>query len=122
MQSIQEIFNRLQERKSEQRQMRLLYKDALESSGEYRELLDKLEELKAKKKQLELEAWDTIGNKDKFDFIKLDINSDKELLNDIALSTLMKGETVKVVDRDNNEYEPKFNVSFKKTNVVSQQN
>jgi len=40
------------------------------------------------------------------------------LLTDLAINTLMSGETVKITDAENNEYEPKFSVSFRKTNVV----
>jgi len=37
-------------------------------------------------------------------------------MNDIALSTLMKGETVVVKDEWDNEYEPAWKVAFKKAN------
>ncbi len=120
MQNIQEVFNRIEEKKRESRSIKLQYRDALESSGEYREILEKLEQLRARKKQLEAIAWSEVGSKDKYETTKLHIKEDKETLNDIALSTLMKGETVKVVDRDNNEYEPLFSVRFKKANQVSQ--
>jgi hypothetical protein len=121
MQNIQDVFNRIQEKKKETRSIKLLYRDAIEASGEYRELLEKLEQLKARKKQLEAVAWSEVGSKDKFELTKLHIKEDRETLADIALSTLMKGETVKVTDQDNNEYEPKFSVSFKKANVVNKQ-
>ncbi len=117
--NIQDIFNRIQEKRKETRSLKLLYKDAIEASGEYRELLDKLEQLKARKKQLEGEAWAEIGSKDKFELMKLDMKQDKEMLSDLALSTLMRGETVKVTDPDNNEYEPLFSVRFKKANQIS---
>ncbi|GAC1413263.1 MAG: hypothetical protein NVSMB66_4720 [Candidatus Doudnabacteria bacterium] len=119
MQNIQDIFNRIQEKKKETRSIKLLYRDALESSGEYRELSEKLEQLRARKKQIEGQAWEEIGSRDKFETAQLDLKQDKEMLSDIAFSTLMKGETVKVVDVDNNEYEPLFSVRFKKANVVS---
>jgi predicted nuclease with TOPRIM domain len=119
MVNIQDVFNRIQEKRKESRSIKMLYRDALEASGEYREILEKLEQLKARKKQLEGVAWSEVGSKDKFELMKLDLKQDKEMLTDLALSTLMKGETVKVVDPDNNEYEPKFSVSFIKANVVS---
>ncbi|MDB4940307.1 MAG: hypothetical protein JWO40_732 [Candidatus Doudnabacteria bacterium] len=119
MQNIQDVFNRIQESKKETRSIKLLYKDALESSGEYREIAEKLEQLRARKKQLEGIAWEEAGSRDKFETTKLDLKQDREMLSDLALSTLMKGETVKVVDQDNNEYEPLFSVRFKKANVIS---
>ena len=45
---------------------------------------------------------------------------DKELLADIAISTLMKGETVKIEDSEKNVYEPIFSVKCKKVNQVDQ--
>jgi hypothetical protein len=121
MQNIQEVFNRIQETKKEQKHIRTIYKDLLESSSEYRELSEKLQALKERKKQIETEArMELGGDADKIEVLKRDIKNDQEMLSDIALSTLMQGETVKIVDRDNNEYEPLFTVKFKKTNVVQQ--
>jgi predicted nuclease with TOPRIM domain len=120
MRNIQEVFNSIQDKKKEIREIKKMYRDALESSSEYRDLNEKLEDLKIKKKQLEAMAWGDIGNKDNYETSKLDIKQDKEMLTDLAMNTLMSGETVKIVDQDNNEYEPKFSVSFKKVNVVNQ--
>ena len=119
--TVQEVFNSIQEKKRSQRQVKQMYRDALDSSSEYRELTEKVEQLRERKKQLEAAAWDEAGAKDKFETTKLDIKSDREMLNDLAIAQLMSGETVKVVDQDSNEYEPRFSVSFKKTNVVHQQ-
>jgi len=121
MRNIQEVFNGIQEKKKELRDIKKMYRDALESSGEYRDLNDKIEELKAKKKLIEASAWEDVGSKNKYETSKLDIKQDREMLTDLAINTLMSGETVKIVDQDNNEYEPKFSVAFKKTNVVHQQ-
>src|SRR5438270_569512 len=122
MQNIQDIFNRIQETKKEQKHIRNIYKDLLDSSAEYRELTEKLQTLKERKKQLETEAQMELGkDADRIGVLKQDIKQDQEMLNDIALTTLMSGETVKIVDQDNNEYEPLFTVRFKKANQVSQQ-
>ncbi len=120
MQNIQDVFNRIEERKREQRNLKIMYRDILESSGEYRELKEKIEQLRSRKKQLENEAWAEAGSREKSDLLALNVKQDREMLSDLALSTLMKGETVKIIDKDNNEYEPMFSVRFKKANVVSQ--
>jgi predicted nuclease with TOPRIM domain len=122
MRNIQEVFNQIQEKRGQQREIKKMYKDAVEASGEYRELLEKIDQLKVQKKQLEVAAWEEIGTWEKYETTKLDIKQNKEMLTDIAISTLMSGETVKVVDEDNNEYEPKYSVSFQKTNVVRPSN
>jgi hypothetical protein len=43
MQDIKEIFDRIRETKQKQKELRKMYKDELESSGEYQELLEKLD-------------------------------------------------------------------------------
>ncbi len=45
--------------------------------------------------------------------LKIDIETEKELLSDIALSMLMKGEPVSVETEDG-QYEPSFTVNFKR--------
>src|ERR1700722_3200261 len=119
--TVQEVFNAIQEKKKTQRQVREMYNDAIEASGEYRDLVEKIEKARERKKQLEAQALIDAGAKDKHETTKLDIKADREMLNDLALSQLMSGETVKVVDADNHEYEPRFSVSFKKANVAEQQ-
>jgi hypothetical protein len=56
---------------------------------------------------------------DKLESLKNDINLDKEMLADIAISTLMKGEGIgEIQDEFGNVYEPIFSVKFKKTGEV----
>jgi hypothetical protein len=47
--------------------------------------------------------------------MKIDLESDLDTLSDIALTQLMKGETVKVKDENEIEYDPIFSVRFRKT-------
>jgi len=123
MKNIQEVWVRIQETKKEQRSIKAMYRDALENSKEYQELLEKLENIKRRKKELENMTKAEMGDDGvKLSTIKLHLKTDKEMLTDIAISNLMKGETVKVTDADNLEYEPIFSVKFVKTNVISQKN
>jgi hypothetical protein len=46
----------------------------------------------------------------------LNIAGDNQLLSDLALNQLAKGEAIKIVDENKVEYEPVFTVRFKKTN------
>jgi hypothetical protein len=118
MQDIQEIFNRIQETKTEQRGLKAMYADALDSSKTYKEITEKLKELKAKKKEIEDQTKADLGKDyDKLEILKLDIKHDREMLSDIALNKLVKGEPVKVVDKDSKEYEPVFSVTFRKQNT-----
>lgn len=115
MNDLQEVFNRIRETRTKAKQIRKMYKDALEASHEYQEILDKLETLKERKKSIENE----LKNEQAADFKQLDafkmhVKNDMEMLSDLALNKLMAGETVEVKDEDDNRYEPLFSVKFKK--------
>ena len=51
---------------------------------------------------------------DKLYSIKTDIESEKEILNQAALTKILKGENIEITDEYNNKYEPIFNIRFKK--------
>lgn len=116
MQDIQEIFNRMQEIKKKQKDIRSAYKEALDASQEYHEIGDKIKTLRERKKQIENSTkQDFSGEFTKLEDFKIDLESESTLLSDAALSKLMKGETVQVTDEYNNTYEPLFTVKFKKS-------
>ena len=116
MQDIQEIFNRMQIIKKQQKDIRSTYKDALAATPEYQEINDKIKTLRERKKQIENTTKESFSAElTKLDDFKIDLESDSVMLSDAALTKLMKGETVQVVDEYNNTYEPLFTVKFKKT-------
>ena len=116
MQDIQEIWGRIQQIKKQQKDLRGAYKDALKASQEYVELTEKLTTMRARKKQIEATVkGDFASDFTKLDDLKIDLESDMEILSDIAMTKLMKGETVEVKDEYDNVYEPIFSVKFKKT-------
>ncbi len=118
MKEIQEIFNELKEAKREQSEIRSEYKDALGQNQEYQELSEQLEELKMRKKELETITQSQMGSRwDKIEDLKLTIADLKQIQSDIAMTTLMEGKPIEVVDEYNNLYEPNFAVSFKKTSA-----
>ncbi|HLD61299.1 MAG TPA: hypothetical protein VJA27_04190 [Patescibacteria group bacterium] len=116
MPNVQEIFNRIKSTKQKQKDIRVAYKDALATSLEYQELTEKIKTLREKKKQIEQTTKQNFSDEfTKLDDYAIDIASDTELLTDAALTALMKGERVEIVDEDNVTYEPVFSVKFKKT-------
>lgn len=118
MKEIQEIFNELKEVQTEQKEIRSEYKDALGQNQEYQELIEKLDELKLRKKELETITQSQMGSRwDRLDDIKMTVADLRQIQNDIAMTTLMDGKPVEVIDEYNNLYEPKFSVSFKKTSA-----
>jgi hypothetical protein len=115
MAQLQEVFNRIQDSKKEQKELKMIYKDALDASTQYREIVEELKVLKEKKQKIESDVRSEYHNElSKLENIKLDIKTDYELLSDLALNQLMKGETVKVADEYETEYEPIFTVKFRK--------
>ncbi len=115
MSNLQETFNRIQETKTKTREIRKQYREALEDSKEYQDILEKLEGLKLRKKQIETELKeDSLTDFKKLDAYKMHIKTDMELLSDLALNQLVSGETVVVTDSKDQKYEPLFSVRFKK--------
>jgi hypothetical protein len=117
MPKLQEVFDRINQNKKEQRKIRESYKDSLSNNGDYQVILEKADELKQKKKEIEEETKREMGSSyDKLDIIKTDIQMDSEMLADIAISHLVNGKKVEVQDEYDNKYEPAFKVNFKKAN------
>jgi uncharacterized coiled-coil DUF342 family protein len=117
MQNVQEVFNHIREMKKEQKDLRDMYKDALVQADEYEEVVEEIAKLREKKQQIEARIQAELGRAwEKFDDLKREVETEKEMLNDIALTTLMKGETVEVKDEFDNPYEPTWKVNFKKAN------
>ena len=122
MQNIQDVFSRIRSTKREQKQLKQVYKDALEASREYKEVAEKLRGYKLRKKQIEDGVKSELSSDyAKIEALKKDAELDKELLADIAINKLMAGEKIKVEDEDKNEYEPIFSVKFRKANVSGPQ-
>ena len=115
MQDIQTVWQRIQEAKKKQKELKSIYKDALATSMEYEDINTKLKTLKEKKKQVENTTKEQFASElTKLDDLKIDIASDTELISDIAMTQLMKGESIAIKDEYDNEYEPIFKVNFKK--------
>lgn len=115
MQDIQEIFNRVNEIKKEQKKIKNAYREALSGSSEYQEISEKLKTQRERKKQIENSIKRDFSSEwSKLEDFKIDLESEFTLLSDAALTKLMKGETVAVTDEYNNTYEPVFSVKFKK--------
>jgi hypothetical protein len=115
MQNIQEIFNRMSENKKKLKDLNSSYKDALRGSQEYMDITDELKTMREKKKRVEGAVRDQFASEiTQIEDLKIDIASDLEMLSDISMTMIMKGESVKVIDEYDNEFEPVFKVNFKK--------
>ncbi len=115
MNDLQEVFNRIRETRNKAKEIRKIYKDSLIAHQEYQEVVEKLDNLKLRKKQIELEIkTDQQAEFQKLDAYKMHVKNDIEMLSDLALNKLVSGETVEVVDEAGDKYEPLFTVKFKK--------
>jgi sugar diacid utilization regulator len=118
MRNIQEVFDQIRQVQKEEYSLREMYKDALSNDTQYQEIIEELKVLKEKKKKIEQETQAQLGNQFvQMESLKQSIRNSKQMLSDIALSNLMDGNSIEVKDEYNNFYEPKFNVSFKKTSA-----
>ncbi len=114
-QSIQEIFIHIQEMKRNQRSIRKEYADVLAQEAEYQKIVEDMKRLRERKKQIEAKAQEAMGKRfQEFEEIQDEIGSNQEMLSDVAMTTLMNGQTVEVTDEFENKYEPTFSVKFKK--------
>lgn len=114
MKSVQDIFNRLQEKKDQVKVVRRKYKEELAASSEYQRIIEDAQKLREKKKKYENAIREQSGAAfSKLDELSLAIRQDAQMLSDVAFTSIMKGERVEVKD-DHSEYEPVFTVRFRR--------
>lgn len=115
MHDLQEVFNRMQASKKKSRELTSMYKEALNSIGAYQELVEKIAQLRTKKRQIEIATLEDFTEEfKKIDALKTDVKSDSEMLTDIAITRYTKGESLEITDEYENAYEPRFSVRFSK--------
>lgn len=115
MAAVQEVFNRIKAKQAEQKTLKEIHRSVLQNSQEYQLVLAELKELKDKKKKVQtaLES-DLKAEFSKLDELKTYIASDREMLSNMTLTSLLKGERVELLDEYDNKYGPIFSVRFEK--------
>ncbi len=115
MPDIQDVFKRINEQKKERKKVADIYKQALANSKAYQDSREVYEQARTKKIQVETairaECRSEIEQMEK---IQQNMESDKILLSDMALTSLMKGQPIELKDEYDTAYEPIFKVNFKK--------
>lgn len=115
MPNLEEVYNRMQDKKRETREIARSFKDELAQHARYPQLMEEYDKLRAEKKAIENEVRNgSSADAAKLETLKLDIKSDKEMLSDIALNMYAEGKTVEIIDRHNARWTPQFTVNFKK--------
>jgi predicted nucleic acid-binding Zn-ribbon protein len=115
MKDLQSVFNHIQEMRKEMKEIKREYSDALYNADDHEEISEEIKKLKERKKQIEIRVQESMGSRyAKLEELKDEVASEQEMLNDLAMTTLMDGNTVEVMDEYQNRYEPIFAVRFKK--------
>jgi hypothetical protein len=115
MQQIQLIFDRLVDAKKRAKDIKIQFKDALQSSLEYQDYKEKIKTIRERMKQIQASIKQDMSSEImKLEDLGVDIESEQMMLSDAAMTQLMKGETVEVEDEYGNKYEPVITVKFKK--------
>lgn len=115
MPSIEEVYKRLETNKKQLRDIRKMMKDELEHSARYKEIQEEMKALREERKgiQNEVEASNS-SEADQMEDLKLEIETDKELLSDLVMNKFMDNENVEIVDEYDNRWVPQFSVKFKR--------
>ncbi len=116
MSQLNEVYQRIQQNKKRQKEIRQMLKDELTHNARYQELLEEVKTLREEKKGIEQQVRAQSSDAEELEELKIEIQTDQELLADVALNMFMKEETVEIVDEYEQTWHPVFKVSFKKTN------
>ncbi len=122
MNTLQDVFIRIQESKKKQRELRAMYREAQQKSPEYQDIVAEIQTLQEKKKTIEQKLKTEFSRElQQIDELKSELKEEQEKLVSLALARFAKGETMKVIDSYNNVYDPIIKVSFKKSDDQRQE-
>lgn len=113
---LKEIHDKIKDQKRKRKDLKAIVKDSMASSVAYKDALEEVERAKEKLKRVRAAIMADLSDElQEIDKLTLSIKEDQVVLADVAISELMKGETVNIEDPDNEEtLEPEFKVTFKK--------
>ena len=112
---LERVYQRLQQAKVRRRELMKMCKDELSHNQQHQEIVEEMKRLRAEKKSIEQDVrMHALGIEAELDELKTEIQSDGELLADVALNMYTSGENVEIVDADDNRYVPLFKVTFKR--------
>lgn len=116
MQDLKEVFDRMQQKKKERKELVRMFQDELKHNDEYQKILEDIKTLREKKKSIENQAKaNALSDAQQLEDLTEEIKGTTELLADVAMTMLMNRETVEIVDEANDvRYAPVFSVRFKK--------
>lgn len=116
MSKLNEIYTRIQENKKKQKEIRKMLKDELAHNARYQEISEETKTLREEKKGIEQQVRSGNSDFEELEDLKIELETDQELIADVALNMYMKEETVEIVDEYDQTWHPVFKVQFKKSN------
>lgn len=115
MQDLKSVYDVLQMKKRERRELVKMFQDELKHNGEYQELSKQLKVLREKKKSFETQAKaNALTDARQLDSLAEEIKGSTELLTDVVVAKFFARETVELTDEENNRLVPMFSVRFRK--------
>ena len=112
---LQELHNELREMKEERKKLKQVLKDELTHQPRHAELLEEILVLKTEKSQIEGHVKEAVPkDAQRIDDLDAEIKASEELMSDMAISLIMKNESVELQDKYENKYLPLIKVAFKK--------
>lgn len=114
MNQLEEVYKSLEANKKKRREIAKMYKDELVNNQRHQEISEQLKELREEKKSIENQIKSGTKDFQELDDLRLEIQSETELLSDLALNMYMKNQTVEITDEHDNKWLPVFKVTFKK--------
>ena len=112
MQSIEQVYKRLQKSKAKKRDLQKSITDELSQDARYRELGDKLKDLRDERKGIENEIKSRTIDILELEELKVEIMTDQELLADIALNMYVENQSCEILDEHDQRWVPVFGVKF----------
>lgn len=115
MMSHEEVYKRLQVAKKQKAEAAKMIRDELANNAKYVALTEELKKIKDEIKSIQNEVRNFAASEaQKLDELTTDIKADTQILTDIVVSKFMAGETVEIVDENNQKWVPAFSVRFQK--------
>lgn len=112
MQSLEKVYRRLQKAKAKRRELTKMIRDELSQDQRYQELGEEMKKLRDQRKSIENEIKSHTGGAQELDELKIEIQTDQELLADVALNMFVDNESVEILDENDQRWVPMFSVKF----------
>jgi len=116
MPNLEDVYKRLEKNKKRKREIGKMISDELSHDSRYQEIKEEVKTIREEKKAIEQTIKANAPNFAEFEELKVEIQTDQEVLSDLALNMYMKDQSVEIKDEYDQSWYPNFKVTFKKGN------